>query len=309
MFSDCDGLTSVTFSDTLTSIGSSSFEDCDRLTTLVIPESVDTIGSEAFAHMDYLDSVTFLGDAPTDFDNTAFDDSYPIGYISRQCNWPRTVLAHFDHIEWVYYDDPPVTEPPVTEPPVTEPPVTEPPVTEPPATEPPVVLPTIHGTYTADLVMPAADLGVSAPDSVLRATLTFTEDGKATATWEAVDLTAFKIFFHDMFVNAYYAMAYGAGITDINEIEAFCMESTGMSVSDYMYTIVTDAAMKASFTPASTQGTYRYAPENKAIFTDLALMDVPSDPNVPNSFTVENGTMHLNAASWGKPDYTFVCKK
>ena len=176
------------------------------------------------------------------------------------------------------------------------------------ATEPPApILPTIHGTYTTDLIMPAADLGVSAPDSVLRATLTFTEDGKASATWEAVDLTAFKVFFHDMFVNAYYAMAYGAGITDINEIEKYCMESTGMSVSAYMDTIVTDEAMKAAFTPASTQGSYRYAPENKAIFTDLALMDVPADPAVESSFTVGNGTLYLNAASWGKPDYTFVC--
>ena len=91
----------------------------------------------------------------------------------------------------------------------------------------------ILGTYTTDLIMPAADLGVSAPDSVLRATLTFTEDGKATATWEAVDLTAFKVFFHDMFVSSYYAMAYGAGITDIQQIEQLCMDSTGLSVSAY----------------------------------------------------------------------------
>ena len=37
-------------------------------------------------------------------------------------------------------------------------------------------------------------------------------------------------------------------------------------------------------------------------------MEVPSDPNVPNSFTVGNGIMYLNANSYGKPDYTFVCK-
>lgn len=166
----------------------------------------------------------------------------------------------------------------------------------------------VAGTWTTDLTLPAADLGVSAPDSVIRATLTFTEDGKASATWEAVDLTAFKVFFHDMFVNAYYAMAYGAGITDINEIEKYCMESTGMSVSAYMDTIVTDEAMKAAFTPASTQGLYRYNPNQTAIFTDLALMDVPADPAVENSFVVGNGTLYLNAASWGKPDYTFVCK-
>ena len=165
----------------------------------------------------------------------------------------------------------------------------------------------ITGTYTTDLVMPAADLGVSAPDSVLRATLTFGEDGTASCVWEAVDLTAFRIFFHDMFVNAYYAMAYGAGITDLAEIEQFCMESTGMSVSDYMDTLVTDQAMIESFTPASTSGTYSYNADHSAILTDLAIMDVASDPTIENSFVLGGGTLYLTAASWDKPDYTFVC--
>ena len=181
------------------------------------------------------------------------------------------------------------------------------PVLVPEPTDPPVALPTLTGTYTTDLVMPAADLGVSAPDSVLRATLTFGEDGSASCTWEAVDLTAFRIFFHDMFVNAYYAMAYGAGITDLAEIERFCMESTGLSVSDYMDTLVTDQAMIESFTPASTSGTYSYNADHTAIFTDLAIMEVPSDPSVENSFVLGGNTLYLNAASWDKPDYTFVC--
>lgn len=168
-------------------------------------------------------------------------------------------------------------------------------------------VPVITSTYTTDLIMPAADLGVSAPDSVLRATLTFTEDGKASATWEAVNLTAFRLFFRDMFVSSYYAMAYGAGITDINEIESFCMESTGMSVTAYMDTIVTEKAINDAFTPASSTGTYSYNDTYTAIFTDLAIMGVSSNPTVENSFVLSDGTLHLNAASWGKPDYTFVC--
>ena len=181
------------------------------------------------------------------------------------------------------------------------------PVLVPEPTDPPVALPTLTGTYTTDLIMPAADLGVSAPDSVLRATLIFGEDGSASCAWEAVDLTAFRIFFHDMFVNAYYAMAYGAGITDLAEIEQFCMESTGLSVSDYMDTLVTDQAMIESFTPASTSGTYSYNADHSAILTDLAIMDVASDPTVENSFVLGGGTLYLTAASWDKPDYTFVC--
>lgn len=211
--------------------------------------------------------------------------------------------------------EPPATEPPATEPPTTEPPATEPPATEPPATEPPVTeppapeLPSITGSYTTDILFPAADLGVNATDSVLRATFTFTADGRATTTWKAMDLTALRLYFRDMFVNAYYACAYGAGITDIREIERFCQDSTGLSVSAYMDTIVTPAAIEAAFTPANTAGTYRYNDAHTAIYTDMAIMAVPSDPNVPNPFTLEGRTLSLNAASYGKPDYTFLCTR
>ena len=165
----------------------------------------------------------------------------------------------------------------------------------------------VEGTWATDMIMPAADLGVSAPDAVLRATLTFGEDGTASCTWEAVDLTAFRIFFHDMFVNSYYALGYGLGITNFEEIEILCRESTGLGVSEYMDTIVTDEAITAAFTPASTSGTYSYNADHSAILTDLPIMDVASDPTVENSFVLGGNTLYLNAASWDKPDYTFVC--
>ena len=165
----------------------------------------------------------------------------------------------------------------------------------------------IQGSWTTDLTMSAADLGVSATDSVLRATLTFAEDGTASTSWEAIDLTALRVFFHDMFVNAYYAMAYGAGITDFQQIEQFCMDTTGLSVSAYMDTIVTDEAMKAAFTPAASSGTYSYNADRTAIFTDMDFMGVTSDPAIENSFVAADSTLYLNAASWGKPEFTFVC--
>lgn len=166
----------------------------------------------------------------------------------------------------------------------------------------------VAGTWTTDLTLSAAELGVSAPDSVLRATLTFTDEGKVNATWEAVDLTALRLFFRDMFVSSYYAMAYGSGISDIQQIEQFCMDSTGMRVSAYMDTIVTEEAMKIAFTPESTQGSYHYNSMQTAIYTDLAFISVPSEPEKENSFTVGGGILYLNANSWGKADYTFVCK-
>ena len=85
------------------------------------------------------------------------------------------------------------------------------------------------------------------------------------------------------------------------------MTSTGMSVSDYMDQFVPLEAITAAFTPAPTSGTYSYNADHTAIFTDLAIMEVPSDPSVENSFVLGGDTLYLNAASWEKPDYTFVC--
>lgn len=207
----------------------------------------------------------------------------------------------------------PTTEPttaPTTEPttvPTTEP--TTAPTTEPTTvpTEPEPQLPSIAGKWQTDVVFPAAEMGVVAPDSVLRATMTFGEDGKASVTWEAMDLTAIKEYFHQMFVNAYYACAYGAGMTNLEDIERLCMESSGMSVSDYMYKFMEPYDMKAMFTPASTSGSYTYNNDHTAIYTDMPIMEAASDASVPNAFKVAGDTMSLNAASYGKPEYTFSC--
>lgn len=277
MFWDCGNLTTVTIPNSVTNIGMWAFMDCGSLTNVTIPKNVNYIGAFAFANCIDMSRVVFTGDAPRIVSN-AFSGVTADVYYPADKDWTEDALLNYGgNLTWVpYTGDVPVNYP-------------------------------TAGTYTTDLIMPAADLGVSAPDSVLRATLTFTEDGKASATWEAVNLTAFRLFFRDMFVSSYYAMAYGAGITDINEIESFCMESTGMSVTAYMDTIVTEKAINDAFTPASSTGTYSYNDTYTAIFTDLAIMGVSSNPTVENSFALSDGTLHLNAASWGKPDYTFVC--
>lgn len=47
-FYDCDGLTSVTIPNSVTSIGSSAFYGCDRLASVVMGNKVLRIGSSAF---------------------------------------------------------------------------------------------------------------------------------------------------------------------------------------------------------------------------------------------------------------------
>ena len=165
----------------------------------------------------------------------------------------------------------------------------------------------IIGNWEYDLVFSAADMGVQANDIVFRCALAFTRDGAVSANWTAVELEAIKLYFHQMFVNAYYACAYAAGYTDIESIEAFCMESTGKSVSDYMMSFLDSYDMKAIFTPAPSSGTYTYS--NNQLFWDLNLMELTSDPTVANSCIIDGNTMTINLASHGRADYNMVCNR
>lgn len=315
-FNECVSLENVSLPRSLRSIYSFAFDDCTALHSITFPENVDRIENFAF---EALSSVVFQGDAPAQFEDYSLGSTFAspiVALYPSYRNWPQSFLSEHNNIRWKPYStpidsEPPETEPPVIYPPVIFPPETLPPVTEPPISTPPSNLPSITGTYTTDLIFPAADLGMPSyiADSIIRATLVFANDGKVSMTWQAINLTALRLYFYDLFRNAYYAMAYGAGITDFNEIEQFCINSTGMSVDAYVKSIVTHNAMVAAFTPAPTSGTYAYNDDHTALSTDMPIMNVSSHTSILNTFTIDGNTLYLNAASYGKPEYTFVCTR
>ena len=71
-FSDCSGLTSVTFPNSVTSIGEWAFYNCSGLTSVTIPNSVTSIGEWAFYNCSRLTSVT-IGNSLTSIGKHAFD--------------------------------------------------------------------------------------------------------------------------------------------------------------------------------------------------------------------------------------------
>ena len=58
-FRNCIGLTSITISESVTSIGSSAFRGCNGLTSITIPDSVTSIGNLAFAYCNGLTAVNW----------------------------------------------------------------------------------------------------------------------------------------------------------------------------------------------------------------------------------------------------------
>ena len=70
-FRGCSGLTSVTIPDSVTSIGGSAFDGCTGLTSITIPDSATSIGSSAFSGCSGLTSVT-IGDSVTSIGDSAF---------------------------------------------------------------------------------------------------------------------------------------------------------------------------------------------------------------------------------------------
>lgn len=165
----------------------------------------------------------------------------------------------------------------------------------------------IVGAWETDFVFPAADFGVEAEDIVFRCTLRFTEGGTVTADWTSVNLTAIKLYFHQMFVNTYYAYAYSAGYTTVEDIEAFCVRSTGMGVSDYMLSFLEDYDMEAMFTPAPAGGTYEY--RSGKLRWDLKLMNLASGPSVSNPCTIDGDTMTITPISHSQPRHTMTCTR
>ena len=71
-FQNCKGLTSITISDSVTSIGFQAFQNCTGLTSITIPDSVTSIGNSAFSGCSGLRSIT-IGNGVTSIGNRAFE--------------------------------------------------------------------------------------------------------------------------------------------------------------------------------------------------------------------------------------------
>lgn len=274
-FTTAQALHTLSLPQSLRTIQFSAFGGCNNLTNVTIPANITSISEDAFDECYNLREITFQGDAPEMLG--AFEPTIQAtAYYPANRNWPESVRHQHAYLTWVPYGEAAPNLSPLT------------------------------GSWVTRISLSAADLGVDAPDATLQATTYFENDGTCQIKWDPVDLTALQMFFHNMFVNSYYAMAYGAGITDLAEMERICMEQNGMSVSDYMSTIVTRQAIWSAFVPEDASGTYSLNADQTAIYTDMPFMGVPSDPSIANSFVIGDNTLYLNAASYGKPDYTFV---
>jgi hypothetical protein len=90
-FQDCTNLSSITLSNTLTTIGSRAIQNL-AITSIVIPSSVTSIGEYAISSCSNLTSITFEGNKPT-IESTAFVDnasSAIIYYYSGSSGWDGT---------------------------------------------------------------------------------------------------------------------------------------------------------------------------------------------------------------------------
>lgn len=158
--------------------------------------------------------------------------------------------------------------------------------------------PALSGVWEANVTFPASDLGVSAPDIHFRCTMEFQPNGRVSARWTAVELSAIRLYFHQMFVNAYYACAYGAGITSFEAVEQFCMASTGMSVSDYMFSFLDQYDMYALFCPEPSSGTYRLNETRDQLYFNLTLMGNVSNPEIPNNCIITEDSIFFSLSSF-----------
>lgn len=83
-------LNEIVFPETLQTIGDNAFNKCTALTKITIPENVTTIGQQAFMNCSSLQSATFLGDAPTVYPYSSFENTsanFTIYFYEDKTGW------------------------------------------------------------------------------------------------------------------------------------------------------------------------------------------------------------------------------
>ena len=105
-FSLCISLTSVTISNSLTSIGEGAFSNCSSLTSVTIPNSVKSIGKSAFSNCSSLTSVT-IPNSVTSIGYNAFDGCSGLTSVTIPNSVTSIGSGAFDNcnsIKKLYYD-------------------------------------------------------------------------------------------------------------------------------------------------------------------------------------------------------------
>ena len=98
-FTNCSGLTALSFPKGLKTIGRYSFCYCEGLTSIVIPDSVTTIGSSAFRECYGLKSYV-LGSGLERIDNGAFDINEPRSILIRSAEPPTIYRYAFSNYSY-----------------------------------------------------------------------------------------------------------------------------------------------------------------------------------------------------------------
>ena len=159
--------------------------------------------------------------------------------------------------------------------------------------------PAIIGAWETYLTFPSSVVGQNTNDIIYRCRLDFLGDGTVRTSYQPVELSAIKLFYHEFFCTAYYATAYGAGYTSMEAIEEYCMETTGLCVADYMFVLLGGYDMYAIFTPQPIQGVFQMDNPNSIRFA-LLFFGVQSDPFISNYVSIKGDTMLLHTKSFGE---------
>ena len=101
-FYNCDSLTSVVISSSVTGIGEKTFEDCDSLVSVVIGESVTNIGNYAF--FECFNLVEIINKSSLDITAGSSDYGYVAYYAIEVNNEASKIVIVNDYVFYTYND-------------------------------------------------------------------------------------------------------------------------------------------------------------------------------------------------------------